>query len=84
MEANIPAIRPVRPQSSFLIWLDCRALGLKQPELVDLFVNSAHLALNDGTMFGAQAEGFMRLNVGLPRKSLIDALERLKDAVDQL
>lgn len=84
MEANIPAIRPVRPQSSFLIWLDCRALGLKQPELVDLFVNSAHLALNDGTMFGAQAEGFMRLNVGLPRKSLIDALERLKDAVDKL
>lgn len=82
--ANLPAIKPVRPQSSFLVWLDCRALGLRQPELVDLFVNSARLALNDGTMFGTQAEGFMRLNVGLPRHKLIEALEQLKEAVNKV
>lgn len=80
MAENLPLIKPIRPQSSFLIWLDCRALGLSQPELVDLFVNGAHLALNDGTMFGSQGAGFMRLNVGLPRKQLIKALEQLKKA----
>ncbi len=81
MAANLPEIKPIRPQSSFLIWLDCRALELDQPALVDLFVNSAHLALNDGTMFGSQGAGFMRLNVGLPRKELIKALEQLKKAL---
>lgn len=80
--ANLPEIKAIRPQSSFLIWLDCRALGLEQPELVDLFVNDARLALNDGTMFGRQGAGFMRLNVGLPRKELIESLGRLKEAVE--
>ncbi len=79
-EANLPAIRPIRPQSSFLVWLDCRALGLSQPELVSLFTDGARLALNDGTMFGPQAEGFMRLNVALPRRSLLAALDRLAAA----
>lgn len=82
--ANLPAIRPLRPQSSFVVWLDCRGLGLRQPELVNLFVDGARLALNDGTMFGSQAEGFMRLNVGLPRRSLIAALDRLAEAVKTL
>lgn len=81
MEENIPEIKPIRPQSSFLIWLDCRELGLTQQELVDLFVNHAHLALNDGTMFGRQGEGFMRLNVGIPRVTLRQALADLKAAL---
>lgn len=78
---NIPSIHPIRPQSSFLVWLDCRKLNLPQSKLVDLFVNRARLALNDGTMFGHQAEGFMRLNVGLPRKELMKALDSLKCAL---
>ncbi|MCI6080774.1 MAG: hypothetical protein MR724_04365, partial [Prevotella sp.] len=48
----IPQIKPWRPQASFLVWLDCRALGLNHQQLVDLFVKQAHLALNDGEMFG--------------------------------
>ncbi|MCM1029809.1 MAG: pyridoxal phosphate-dependent aminotransferase [Pseudoflavonifractor sp.] len=84
LKANLPVIYPVRPQSSFLIWLDCRQLRLSQEKLVDLFVNRAHLALNDGTMFGRQAEGFMRLNVGLPRRQLISALEHLASAVNEM
>lgn len=78
---NIPSIHPIRPQSSFLVWLDCRKLNLPQDKLVDLFVNRARLALNDGTMFGRQAEGFMRLNVALPRKELLKALDSLKCAL---
>lgn len=80
--ANLPVIKPQRPDSSFLIWLDCRALGLAQKDLVKLFVDGAHLALNDGTMFGTEGEGFMRLNVGHPKAQLIEALESLKLAVE--
>lgn len=78
---ELPQIRAVRPQASFLIWLDCRGLGLGQAELEALFVNKAHLALNTGTMFGRQGEGFMRLNVAMPRAGLMEAMAHLKDAV---
>lgn len=79
---EIPEIKPLRPQASFLVWLDCRSLGLKQEELIDLFVNKAKLALNDGAMFGPGGEGHMRLNVGTPRATLSEALSRLKHAID--
>lgn len=80
---HLPQIRPVRPQASFLVWLDCRGLGLKtQQELVDLFVKKAKLALNDGTMFGNEGFGHMRLNVGFPRQVLKQALDRLNQAVN--
>ena len=75
---NIPQIKPWRPQASFLVWLDCRALGLNHQQLVDLFVKQAHLALNDGEMFGKGGEGFMRLNIAAPRSVLTEALERLR------
>ena len=74
---HLPAIKPLRPQASFLVWLDCRALGLSHAQLIDLFVNRAHLALNDGEMFGPGGEGFMRMNVGTPRSILRQALEQL-------
>lgn len=78
---HIPQIKPLRPQASFLIWLDCRALGLDHDQLIDLFINKAGLALNDGEMFNPGGAGFMRLNVGCPRKVLETALENLKAAI---
>lgn len=78
---HLPQIRPWRPQTSFLVWLDCRALGLSHDALVDLFVNRARLALNDGAMFGTGGEGFMRLNVGTPRSILRQALQQLAAAM---
>lgn len=81
---NLPQIHAVRPQASFLIWLDCRELGLPQSGLERLFIDGAHLALNSGTMFGRQGEGFMRLNVAHPRAALIAALSQVKDAVAAL
>jgi cystathionine beta-lyase len=84
---NLPGIKPWRPQASFLVWLDCRGLGLNHDELDDLFVNKAHLALNDGAMFfgkpkpGNDLGGFMRLNVGTPKSVLKTALEQLKTAL---
>ncbi|MCM1347952.1 MAG: pyridoxal phosphate-dependent aminotransferase [Firmicutes bacterium] len=78
---NLPGIKAVRPEASFLVWLDCRGLGLKQPQLEELFCRKARLALNSGTMFGRQGEGFMRLNVGTPRAKLLMALEQLKQSL---
>ena len=75
---NLPQIKPLRPQASFLVWLDCRGLGLGHDDLIDLFVNKAGLALNDGEMFSPGGEGFMRLNVGTSRKILEQAMNRLQ------
>lgn len=81
LRSELPQIRAVRPQASFLVWLDCRKLGLSQTALTDIFVNGAGLALNDGSMFGAEGIGFMRLNIGCPRSVLEDALKKLKNAL---
>lgn len=78
---HLPGIKPLRPQASFLVWLDCRRLGLSHHELIDLFVKKAGLALNDGATFGKEGSGFMRLNIGCPRKSLLEALGKLEKAL---
>ena len=80
--ARIPQIKPLRPQASFLVWLDCRDLGLGHDELLSLFVDKAGLALNDGETFSPGGEGFMRLNIGTSRSVLADALNRLEKAVN--
>lgn len=81
---EVPQIDMIRPQASYLISLDCRKLGLSAKDLDDLFVNKAHLALNNGTMFGKEGEGFMRLNVASPRSVIAEAMHKLKEAVQQL
>ena len=78
---HIPGVRPLRPQASFLVWLDCRDLHLTHDRLIDLFVDKARLAPNDGEMFGPGGEGFMRLNVGAPRAYVEQGLRRLAGAV---
>ena len=84
LKDNIPGIVAIRPQASFLVWLDCRGLGLDHDALIDLFVNRARLALNDGEAFGPGGEGHMRMNVGAPRAMIAEALGRLKEAVGTL
>lgn len=80
-------IRPIRPQSSFLIWLDCRPLCKRlfgetdQMKLVHLFIKKASLALNDGAAFGPGGEGYMRLNIGCGREVLQQAMDQLKSAI---
>ncbi|MCH5312530.1 MAG: PatB family C-S lyase [Prevotella sp.] len=81
---HIPQIKPLRPQASFLVWLDCRALNLTRDQLNDLFVRHAHLALNDGEIFGQGGKGFMRLNVGTSRQLLEKALEQLEKAIPKI
>lgn len=78
---KLPKLSIVKPQASFLVWLDCRGLGLDQEQLVKMFVNRAHLALNDGSMFGQEGVGYMRLNVACPRSVLATALDHLANAI---
>lgn len=83
LKAHTPKIKAMRPQASFLIWLDCRELGLSQKELNHFFVEGAHLALNDGEMFGKEGIGFMRLNIASPRSVLEKAMVQLEKAYKQ-
>jgi cystathionine beta-lyase len=77
LKKNVPDIKVVLPQASFLLWLDCRKLQMEQKDLVSLFTNNLRLALNDGTMFGIEGTGFMRMNIGYSRATIAIAMERL-------
>lgn len=81
LRRNLPQVSMIKPEASFLIWMDFRALNLSHDELVDLVVNHAGLALNDGEMFGSQGHGFMRVNVATPRSELKRALDKLRNAL---
>jgi cystathionine beta-lyase len=82
--ANIPRIKVIRPQGTYLVWLDCRALGLDDRDLKLFFTGKAKIGLNEGTMFGAGGSGFMRMNIACPRSILSEALKRLETAVKGL
>jgi len=83
LKGQIPQIKAILPEASFLVWLDCRELNLSQAELVKFFVEEANLALNDGAIFGPGGEGFMRLNVGTSRTVLEKALNNLQKAIQK-
>lgn len=80
----IPKVRPLVPDATYLVWLDCRALGLDNGQLHDFMIQKARLGLNDGRDFGRGLTGFMRLNAACPRATLEEAMERLRQAVDSL
>ena len=71
---------PIRPQASFLVWIDCRKLGLSQEALLERFNKGAKIIPSNGSGYGTGGEGFIRLNIGCPRSVLEDALERIKQA----
>lgn len=81
---RIPQLSCLKPQASFLVWVDFRRLGLSHEEMLDLVENKAGLLFNDGTMFSPGGDGFFRINVGCPRKTLEKALEKLEKAVSTL
>lgn len=81
---TIPEIKVIRPEASYLVWLDCSSLCANREQLDNIFVKHAHLALNPGEMFGDGGEMHMRLNVGCPRTTLAKALELLAHAVKEM
>lgn len=83
-DENIPKIKPNVPDATYLVWLDCRELGMSNEELRDFMIHKAGLGLNEGCSFGRSLSGYMRLNAACPRSVLEQALKQLKEAMDKL
>ncbi|MDR7870358.1 MAG: MalY/PatB family protein [Tissierellaceae bacterium] len=81
---NIDGIKALELEGTYLVWMDCRELGLNKEELDDLFISKAGLACDGGHWFGKVGEGFMRMNIACSRSMIEKALENLKNAVAQL
>jgi cystathionine beta-lyase len=78
--AHLPGIHMAKPEGTYLAWLDCRGVGLPgNPH--KFFLEKAKVAVNDGATFGQGGEGFVRLNFACPRATLVEALERMGDAL---
>jgi cystathionine beta-lyase len=81
---KIPKIKVIKPQGTYLLWLDCRALGLDDKELQKFFREKARVGLDDGFMFGLGGSGFQRMNIACPRSILKEALGRIEGAIKGL
>ncbi len=82
--SRIPDIKPMVPEATYLVWLDCRNLGLNNQELKRFMIERVNVGFNDGPTFGAGGEGFQRMNVGCPRSVVREALERMEKAIVEL
>ncbi|WP_322001686.1 PatB family C-S lyase [Marinobacter alexandrii] len=78
---RLSGIRVFAPEATYLMWLDCRALGLSDAELKRFFVQEAGVGMNPGISFGEPGSGFMRLNIGCPRSVLTEVLDRIEAAL---
>lgn len=84
IENKIPSIKVIRPQASYLVWLDMRQLGLTPDEMKKIFLEEAKVAFSFGEEFGIDGEGFQRLNFACPRRVLKEALERIGKIINNL
>jgi cystathionine beta-lyase len=84
IDKNIPAIKVIRPQGSYMVWLDMRVLGLSPEELKILLLQKAKVAFTFGEEFGEEGQGFERLNFACPRKILEEALVRIKNVIETI
>ena len=80
----IPRIKTSMPDATYLLWLDCRDLGMEQEELESFFLTKAKVALNSGLSFGTEGKGFMRMNLACPRTLAEEGLRRIENAVNAL
>ncbi len=81
---NIPRIKVKKPEATYLLWLDCRDLGLDRQELKDFFIDDCGVILNEGAAFGSDYSGYQRLNLATSRANLEEALRRIEEEVNKL
>jgi cysteine-S-conjugate beta-lyase len=81
IDAHVPGVRLIRPEGTYLVWLDCRGLGLDNQALKRLMMEKARLFPDEGFIFGPEGDGFERINIACPRAILQEALERIRRAV---
>ena len=78
----IPQIVPVIPEATYMMWLDCRKLGMTEKQLEEFLVHDAKVALNMGSTFGEGGEGFVRINFASPKAVIKEALDRICHALE--
>jgi cystathionine beta-lyase len=78
LKKNMPRIKLVKPEATYLMWLDCMALGINGSELADFFINQSLVAVSRGDGFGPEGADFVRLNIGCPRATLVRGLEQIQ------
>ena len=84
LKSNLPQIKLLAPQGTYLIWLDCSALGFTAEDREQWLWHKAKLWLDGGGIFGPEGQAFERINVACPCSTLLQALEQLKKAVSEL
>jgi cystathionine beta-lyase len=83
VDAHLPGVSMTPLEGTYLAWLDCREFlgALHVSNACEFFLKEAGVALNDGATFGQGGEGFVRLNFACPRATLVEALERMRNAL---
>ena len=81
---HLPKARVMRPEATFLVWIDFTEYGMDEKELFRFIVEEAKVGLNNGDRFGTGGNGWMRLNIGCPASVLKEALTRMKNAFEKL
>ncbi|MCD6090603.1 MAG: PatB family C-S lyase [Bacteroidales bacterium] len=84
LKKNIPQIHFLKPEGTYLLWLNFKALNMNDSQLKEFLIHQAGIGLNQGTIFGENGSGYMRMNVACPQSLLEKALIQLKTAVDLL
>ncbi|MBS0011654.1 MAG: PatB family C-S lyase [Bacteroidales bacterium] len=81
---NNEFIKPVEPEATYMIWLDCRGMGMEADDLNSFFINNAAVGLSEGSIFGPGGEGFMRMNIACPTDTVKRAINNIKKALVKL
>lgn len=84
LKINCPLITVQKPEGTYLMWLDCRKMGLNDVQLEAFFLDGAKVAPDFGKWFGKEGEGYARINIACPRSQLRKALSGIKSAYDRL
>ncbi|MHA1670370.1 MAG: MalY/PatB family protein [Promethearchaeota archaeon] len=80
---NLPDVKYIEPEGTYLGWLDFNSVGLNDEELKNIILNKANVVLDDGKLFGPGGEGFQRINVACSKSILEESMKRIKEAMDQ-
>jgi cystathionine beta-lyase len=83
LEKRIKKMKLIKPEGTYLLWIDCKELGMSCEEMESFFAHKAKVGLNQGYIFGEEGKGFVRLNIAYPRSVLKECLERIEKAVNE-
>lgn len=83
LATHLPEIKIIQPEGTYLLWLDCRTLDMTDAQLKHFFIHEAGVGMSPGILFGNEGSGFMRLNIGAPRRTILSVLKHIREARNQ-